>query len=281
MRKFLPILILALLVAACRGRVPAAPKPAAAPSFPMVTVPGVVTDPAERTAYLAEHFWDEVKTVSDLDSASLELAVGTWASLLGSLPADAGENAVKSLLKKADTLPQEENAPLLDKVEKYLYDPNSPVRNEDLYGRLAQGLAASQATPDSLRAHYAYLAEKCALNAVGTRAADFLFTRNGRVQSLYSVTAERILLIFGNPECTACRELHAALKSSEELSALIKEGKLALVEVNPDEDGIAKAETDRSYHIRAIPSMYLLDENKTVLLKDATPERILKALQNN
>ena len=46
------------------------------------------------------------------------------------------------------------------------------------------------------------------------------------------------------------------------------------------EDTIAKAETDKSYHIRAIPSMYLLDADKTVLLKDAPVERILRALEN-
>ena len=61
----------------------------------------------------------------------------------------------------------------------------------------------------------------------------------------------------------------------------IASGKLVLVEVNPDEDAIAKAETDKSYHIRAIPSMYLLDADKTVLLKDAPAERILTYLQND
>ena len=280
MRKLLPILVIAFLAVSCRGKNPGAPQSVAAPSFPMIQIPGVVPDPSERASYLAEHFWDGVKTVSDLDSTSFEQAVGTWTSLLGTLPEEADHKAVKGLLAKVETLPQEESAPLLDKVEKYLYDPNSPLRDEDLYGQLAKGLAASQATPDSLRTHYAYLAEKCALNAVGTKAADFLFTQNGRVRSLYSVEGDKILLIFGNPECTACRELHAALSEMEGIPGRIASGKLVLVEVNPDEDAIAKAETDKSYHIRAIPSMYLLDADKTVLLKDAPVERILRALEN-
>lgn len=283
MRRFASFILVCALVASCFGRKPVQPAPAgpALKDFPTVTVPGVITDPSERAAWLAEHFWEAFEKASDLDSASFEQAVGTWTSLLDMLSPSQGSAAVAGLAARLDVLPQEEAVPVLEKVEKYLYDPNSPVRNEDLFGHLAGKMAASEATPDSLRTHYAYLAEKCALNAVGTKAADFLFTQNGRVRSLYSVEGDKILLIFGNPECTACRELHAALDAMEGIPEMIASGKLALVEVNPDEDAIAKAETDKSYHIRAIPSMYLLDADKTVLLKDAPAERILTYLQND
>ena len=38
--------------------------------------------------------------------------------------------------------------------------------------------------------------------------------------------------------------------------------------------------TDLIYNVRGIPSIYLLDAEKTVLMKDATPERVLTALAN-
>ena len=283
MRRCLYIFVSIVLVASCFGRKPA-PKPPEAPapkSFPMTEVPAIITEPSERAAWMAEHFWDEVEMVSDIDSTAFEQAVGTWTSLLGAVSPEQGGGAVRALAARLEKIPQGEVVPILEKVEKYLYDPNSPVRNEDLFGALAKKLSTSPATPDSLRTHYSYLSEKCALNAVGTKAADFLFTQNGRVRSLYSVEGDKILLIFGNPGCTACRELHAALEEMEGIPGMIASGKLALVEVNPDEDSIAKAETDKSYHIRAIPSMYLLDADKTVLLKDAPAERILAYLQNN
>ena len=282
MRRCLYISVLIVLAASCFGRKPApSPQEPALKAFPMVTVPGVITEPSERAAWLAEHFWDEVLAVSDLDSTAFEQAVGTWTSLLGAVSQEQGGSAVRALAVRLEKIPPAEVVPLLEKVEKYLYDPNSPVRNEDLFGALARDMATSAATPDSLRTHYGYVAEKSALNAVGTKAADFLFTQNGRVRSLYSVEGDKILLVFGNPGCTACRELHAALEEMEGIPEMIASGKLALVEVNPDEDSIAKAETDKSYHIRAIPSMYLLDADKTVLLKDAPTERILAYLQNN
>ena len=275
MRKYIYILFLVLLAAACRGRGPKpAPEPAKPAAFPMMEVPGVITDPAEATAYLTEHFWDRVETVSGIDSLSLEQAVGTWTSLLITCPREVGEKAVPALVSRLEKLPAADAAPLLDRVERYLYDPNSPVRDEDLYGVLSLALSTSKATPDSLRTHYAYLAEKCALNAVGTKAKDFLFTDGGRIRSLYSVEAEKLLLVFGNPECTACRELHEALAQMDGIRDIV-----TILEINPDEDSVAKMETDKFYHIRAIPSMYLLDADKTVLLKDVPVERILRALQ--
>ena len=38
--------------------------------------------------------------------------------------------------------------------------------------------------------------------------------------------------------------------------------------------------TDNTYNVRAIPSLYLLDADKTVLLKDATIERLLSAIHS-
>ena len=36
--------------------------------------------------------------------------------------------------------------------------------------------------------------------------------------------------------------------------------------------------TDRLYDVRAIPSLYLLDSEKTVLMKDAPTEKVLPAI---
>ena len=46
-----------------------------------------------------------------------------------------------------------------------------------------------------------------------------------------------------------------------------------------DPDGLVRS--DRIYNIRAIPSLYLLDSEKRVLLKDAPPERVISWIQNN
>ena len=38
--------------------------------------------------------------------------------------------------------------------------------------------------------------------------------------------------------------------------------------------------TDQLYNVRAIPSLYLLDADKKVMLKDATTEKLFGVLEN-
>ena len=154
----------------------------------------------------------------------------------------------------------------------------------------------------------------CSLNRVGTPAADFSFTdTRGRVRTLYGIKAEHTVLIFGNPGCKACQEIMADMESTPEISALIDSGRLQVVDIYIDQDLDDWKEdiyidqdlddwkdhipeypakwingydhnytirTDLIYNVRGIPSIYLLDAEKTVLLKDATPERVLTALAN-
>ena len=139
----------------------------------------------------------------------------------------------------------------------------------------------------------------CALNRPGTPATDFRFIDTaGRKRTLYGIRAELLLLIFGNPDCQACKELQEALESREDLSAAIASGELKVVDIYIDDDvegwkqRVAEypaswingydpdfvIRTDLLYNVRALPSLYLLDANKTVLLKDCTPEQFFAAL---
>ena len=105
--------------------------------------------------------------------------------------------------------------------------------------------------------------------------------------------AEYVLLVFGNPDCTACRELVESMSSVPEISALEASGRLKVVDIYIDQeidlwkermasypkywiigyDPDYVIRQDIIYDVRAVPSIYLLDKDKTVLLKDA-PENV-------
>ncbi len=86
------------------------------------------------------------------------------------------------------------------------------------------------------------------------------------------------------------------MASDGRISGMIASGELKIVDIYIDEDvpgwferraeypsewinGYAEGlRDDQIYHVRAIPSIYLLDADKTVLLKDAPEERLLRAL---
>lgn len=155
----------------------------------------------------------------------------------------------------------------LDMAEKYLYDPNSPYRDEDLYA-----VVLKRFQPDSP------LLPQCALNRVGTKAEDFeYYDGRGRTRTLYNTPGHHIIVLFGNLECNACKEIKIAIENHELLQSLLKSGVVSLVSIPLEEDF---SEWDDIYHIRAIPSVYLLDQDKTVIYKDCTTERLLAFIEN-
>ena len=275
------------------------------------------TDPLERAGYAADRFWDrftdtakvyvcDSATVNGVPVEVLESQMGLFASLLGELPPSVGEKAVVRLYDRAEAFerkyPESNVFEELGRLTRYyLYDPNSPVRNEDLYYYFVERLGRSDLVDNGYRMGYEWDARMCALNRAGTPAADFSFTdTRGRLRTLYGVKAEYTVLIFGNPGCKACREIMEDMEGTPEVAALIEAGRLQVVDVYIDQeiddwkahipeypsswingyDQGYTIRTDLIYTIRGIPSIYLLDAAKTVLLKDTTPERLLTALVN-
>ena len=273
------------------------------------------TAPADWAAWAANHFWDRFTdtvqvyacdslTVNGVALDALEAQMGNFATLLGRLPLADGGRAVTHFYDRIDAFERkypESNVfeELCRLTRHYLYDPNSPVRNEDLYGPFVERLGASDLIDSGYRMGYEWDARMCALNRVGTPAADFAFTdTHGRVRTLYGVKADYTLLIFGNPGCKACRELVDAMESTPEVAELVSSGRLQVVDVYIDreiddwkahkDDYLASwingydhnytIRTDLIYNVRGIPSIYLLDASKTVLMKDAVETEVLTAL---
>ena len=306
------------LLCACgpRGGKEVAKAPATR-SFPQVDVPVMMESAEERAAYAVAHFWDKFTDTSQVfgcDSTlvngvpldAVESQVGLYATLLEQRPLPEAVRAVGRFYDRLDAFERkhpESNVfeELTRLTSRYLYDPNSPVRSEDLYLPFVERLAKSDLVKDSLKPGFEWDARKCSLNRIGTPATDFSFTdTHGRVRTLYSIKADYVLLIFANPGCKACQEITAEMKASPEISDLISSGRLKVVDVYIDQeiddwkahiadypadwingyDHNYAIRTDLLYNVRAIPSIYLLDAAKTVLMKDAPQDRALTALAN-
>ena len=136
---------------------------------------------------------------------------------------------------------------------------------------------------------------------IGTKASDFRFAdKNGRVRNLYDIKAPYTLLFFSNPGCEACMEIITVLREDPVISNLISAGVLAVVNVYIDEDIQAwrsympiypqewyngfdpdfVLRSNEIYVVRAIPSLYLLDHEKRVILKDAPEDKMFNYLYN-
>ena len=316
MRKYGLYLFLFLLCACGRRGGKAVSEAQAMREFPQVTVPAMYTDPIERAAYAAAHFWDRFTdttqvyacdsvTVNGVPMEALESQMGLFATLLGQMPLDEGGKAVARLYDRAEAFERKyPDSNVFEQLSRwtkhYLYDPNSPVRNEDLYYYYVERLGRSDLIDNGYRMGYEWDARMCNLNRVGTPAADFSFIdTRGRLRTLYGVKADYTVLIFGNPGCKACMEIMEAMESTPEVAELIASGRLQVVDVYIDQeiddwkahideypktwingyDHEYAIRTDLIYNVRGIPSIYLLDADKTVLMKDAPQENVLAALE--
>lgn len=315
-RNCLIIILSAILLAACGPR-GGRGVPTATRAFPGTEVPSVYGAPQERVGWTVEHFWDRFTdttraypcdsvTVNGVALTEVESQMGTFSTLLREVPQETGVRAVAHFYDRVDAFARkypETNVfeQLCHLTRYYLYDPNSPVRNEDLYQPFVARLSTSDLVDSGYRKGYAWDAKMCSLNRVGTPAADFAFTdTEGRVRTLYGIRAEYLLLVFGNPGCQACRELMDAMSSTPQIAALTDSGRLQVVDIYIDQDiddwrahipdypaawinGYDHGyiiRTDLLYNVRGIPSLYLLDASKTVLMKDAVENDVLTALMN-
>lgn len=293
-------------------------KVAPAPSvrdFPMAEIPMMITEPQERLVWLSRHFWDRFTatdslyfcdsvTVNGVPKAKLEEQMGLFATFLQQVPPSEGVQAMGACYDRIAAFQTAWPAgnvftEVTELVTRYLYDPNSPVRSEQMYLPFVQRLASSPLVDPAMQPAYAWDARMCALNRIGTPATDFTFIDTaGKRRTLYSIKAGRTLLIFGNPDCHACKELVTAIGETPQLQQMISSGALKVVDIYIDEDidiwkermadypadwvngydATFSIRGELLYNVRALPSMYLLDENKTVLLKDATADQVLDAL---
>jgi thioredoxin-related protein len=126
-------------------------------------------------------------------------------------------------------------------------------------------------------------------NTIGSLANDFPYTTpGGSVQRMYEIKSIFLLLYFNNPECEACKEMKASLSQSAIINQKLKTGELKVLSIYMGTDktnwrshlgdypkqwlqGIGDDETlykIKIYDLSAIPTMYLLDKDKKVLLKD-------------
>lgn len=308
------ILFLAAVLAAGCGNGRDAERFAALP-FPDVAVPGMIGSSQDRAEYMAEHFWDEFTDpsrdypcdsllVSGVRRNDLEQKFANWTALLDMSDPDVAEKALKRLYDRSLACERRDTSSnvfeaFMGLADKYLHDANSPLRNEEYYLHYASRLAKYEGLSPEVREKYAYHAEMCSLNRPGTKAADFRFAdRNGHMHTLYGIEAPMTLLFFSNPGCEACMDIIEMLRSEPVVAGMISAGRLAVLNIYIDEDIQAWRDympvypnewyngfdpdmvirMDNLYNVRAIPSLYLLDEEKRVILKDAPESKVMSLL---
>jgi len=254
--------------------------------------PAMITDPTLRLEYVVRHYWDYFDFADTSYIPTPEIAEQAWVNyidLLFRLPSDKAQKEMKNMMSKSMLNSKKLFLYFAGLADKYLYEPNSPARNEELYITVLEVMIQSAALDDTEKIRPHSQLDWALKNRAGTKAADIQYVGvKGQTGTLYKLNTEFIILFFNDPECTSCKEHIENMRSSALIKRLLSEHKLCILSIysESDEEKWEKNQTnypsdwiigyDPSFSIRSIydlkasPTLYLLDKNKTVLLKDAT-----------
>lgn len=200
-----------------------------------------------------------------------------------SVPSDLSQGNVAQIVGEA----AKNNAlgDLLRRAEQTLLDTDETRMAELLRLALATGKLSEA---ESSTAEY-FLHEVCEKNAPDSIAADFRFaTPEVSENRLHTFRpGEPLLVLFYDPDCAHCREVIAELRNIDGLPTVLAvciESTPKRWELSRDDLPAAWVKAyDRSgiieedlYSIRVMPSIYLLDGDRRVVMKNPQPCQLRK-----
>lgn len=272
-------------------------------TFTLPTIPSTLRTPDARAKYLIEHYWDNINFSDANYTHHPELMEQAWVNYIDILPLVSTECAIESIQRLFKQT--EKSKPCLlymsELAEKYLYEHISPMRNEEQYIAVLDVLLASSLLDETEKIRYQARRELAQRNRPGTPAIDFQYTQaSGKQEMLHQLNSPYTILFIYNPDCHTCREVSEALQKVPVINHLLAGKQLVVLALYPDEEveewkhysaelpttwinACDKQQVIREknlYDLRFLPTLYLLDKTKCVLLKDATVKAIETYLQN-
>ncbi len=306
-------ILIFLLMAACQFSNQKSPEKTALPLFSaipsipatsssttayqMPPMPLVFTTREQQADFLMANYWNNFnfKDTALLQNGKRnEKAFADFVNILRQVAPEKAGNGIKVLMIRAGES-QRMYLHIFGFAEKYLYNPNSPFRNEMLYEFFLKDALTTKAIDPLHKIRIQKQFEMAQRNRPGKKANNFNFTlKEGTSSNLFQVKSKFLLLYFQNPDCDECKITRGKIVKSNIISQLTGNGRLKILAIYPDQDlalwnrhyseypiswinGYDKGSLvmrNQLYDLKAIPTLYLLDENKIVLLRDPTFEEI-------
>lgn len=257
-----------------------------------------ITDSAYNR-HMIENYWNDFR-LSDFDH--LGICFRSYIELLHRLPSREAVTFLGRLIDKIGRQPQKTYCMFLDLAEECLYDPGSPDYDDGLYLLFVRDALKSNRIDATMRERLGYRYRLMLKNSPGKRASNFSYlTICKKRECLYDLKSRYILFFFNDPDCADCRSLVDGIESDDELQDMIAGGRLALLSVYPgdDEKMWEKSEKemprnwinawDKSgnilkgelYDLRIMPSLYLLNRDKWVILKNPTIDGLKRYMEKS
>jgi len=263
----------------------------------MPVIPVAITDTDNRRAYLANHYWENMNVstaYSVFSKEEIEQSFANYLSLLETVPAveaSAGLNGLMNRVVRKPALFRH----FISLFEKYLYEPESPFKNEEWYITVLEYVVRSPKVDAVNKIRPQHQLQMLYKNRMGHIAQNFNYIDPaGKKGNLQSIRSKYTLLFFYDPDCEFCKATISRLKENKLLNDLqLVDKKLKVLAVYTEENSKLWLEHSgdipaywanvsdqrqitihHQYDLKALPTLYLLDQDKKVLLKDVPLERI-------
>ena len=287
--------------------------------FPSVKIPATLASSRRLSSeYVARHYWDEflsqdrllrlkpdTSTILGISPQIFDDSFTGYVSVLSAVDDTIAQHSMERFVAQAVKMAEDGYSPLFSRVmqcaEKTLFDAHSPLLNDELYLPVLEGIGSCSVIPNEVKDSFRWQVAICNKNRVGTPAADFRYaTSFGRQSMMHSIDAEFLMIFFNDPDCPNCKAALEELKKSDAVLNLVGMGVMKVLAVSPDgktqlwDERKADFPTDwiyaydpsgelnqgTIYSLRTSPSIYLLDEDKRVVLKDASLPHALRVLNS-
>lgn len=294
MRRIAYILMVLLMAVGCRRA--QAPSTVSVPKvyYKVPEAPAMLAGQERIDDFYARNWWrdfdySDTTQVALTDTAYMVRLFADWATVLERVPDSVGVRSVEQVMDRASANKKTFEWFVMA-AREVLADPNSQWRDDELYMPVLRVRIASPFTDEPTRERLRYRLDILSQNRIGHKANNIRYTLfDGFEGTLYGIKAEYTLVFINNPGCEMCRTVREEICASDLLSGYIASGRLKVLAIYPDQDldewlnyrsempkdwinGYDREcvmRTQGTYNLTAIPSLYLLDKDKTVLIKDA------------
>ena len=281
-------------------------------SFPYPAIPDTLRSVEQRAGYLSEHYWDNYNFADTLLLKSKEVTEQGFVNFIDILNRLNLDNASKGVAHKdiaqkditQKDIAQKDivrkdivrkdiarkdivrkditqkgiacftrkafsNAAAKERfenlIEHYFEDQLSPVRNDRVYLIFLEEMKNSPCFNETEKERIAFKIKTTNKNLPGDIAINFKFKdENRKEHQLSDYKDQKVILYFYDPDCENCHEVSAWLKQ-QSIPADIKVLKM-----------IADNHISYMYSLKNMPTIFLLDKENKVILKDCTAQELIE-----
>ena len=257
-------------------------------------IPKEITSPAEKAQFIALNYWDNF----EYENFSVDEAEQIYVDFLNILDRCGEDVCPAAMYSLTLCIKEDFNAIdfILDVSEKYLFDKSSPYKDHEKLIMLISSLINESVINSDQNEYVSEMLTKAARNRIGTTAPDFNFVTTSHEKcSLYSIDSEYTLLFLFDPLCPSCIVMGEEIINSSLINLAMQEAGLNIIFITPfndPDDQLSATFTHmpedwtlafdpkeeiirkKLYFWDYIPSLYLLDKDKKVILKDVLPENV-------